>query len=222
MWTPDGRGVTLLSNMGSRLNPNLDLYQAQADGSDFPKLLRGDTQGFQDAEYSRDGKWLVYRKKNDLYAVRTAGNAAAIPLVATRFYEASPRVSPDGRWLAYTSEESGRYNVYVRPFPNTGSAKWRVADGADPLWSRDGSELFYKDSIGNLVSAPVLAGNTFALGPYKALFSLKDYQNYWQWRDYDVTPDAKRFVMIRSAGHPRDEMIVVENFFEELKQKVGR
>jgi Tol biopolymer transport system component len=221
-WTADGRAVTLLSNMGSRSSPNLNLYVSQADGSDFPQRLLSKAGSLQDAEYSRDGKWLVYRRAADLFAVRTAGDTTPIPLVATRFLEASPRLSPDGRWLAYSSDESGDITVYVRPFPNTASAKWRVSDGADPLWSRSGRELFYKNGRAQLVAVPVLAGDTFALGRQEVLFSISEYENYWQWRDYDVAPDGRHFVMIRSAGKPRDELIVVENFFEELKEKLRR
>ncbi len=221
-WTADGRAVAFLSNMGSRSSPNLNLYLSQADGSNFPQLLRGEAASIQDAEYSRDGKWLVYRTSAHLYAVSTAGDTTPIRLVAKPFNEASPRLSPDGRWLAYSSDESGRFDVFVQPFPNSGSARWRVGDGADPLWSRSGRELFYKNGRDQLVAVPVLGGDTFAHGKQAALFSIDGYENYWQWRDYDVTPDGKHFVMIRSAGKPRDELIVVENFFEELTAKVRR
>ena len=221
-WTPDGRGVTLLSNMGSRSSPNLNLYVSQADGSELPQLLRGEVASIQDAEYSRDGKWLVYRASSHLYAVRTAGDTTPIRLLANPSNEASPRLSPDGRWLAYASTESGKIDVFVRPFPNTGSARWRIGDGADPLWSRSGRELFYKNGHDQLVVLPVLGGDKFAHGKEAVLFSIDGYENYWQWRDYDVTPDGKRFVMIRSAGKPHDELIVVENFFEELTAKVTR
>ena len=221
-WTPDGRAVTVLSNSGSRSN-DLDLYVSQADGRALPQRLRDEAGSLQDAEYSRDGKWLVYRTNSDLFAVRTAGDTTPIPLVATQFSERSPRVSPDGRWLAYVSDESG-FNVYVRPFPNTGSARWLVSPvgGADPVWSPSGRELFYKSNLMGLVAAAVLPGDTFALGRQQVLFSITKYVNYWQWSDYDVTPDGRRFVMIRSAGQPHDQVIVVENFFEELKASVKR
>ena len=82
--------------------------------------------------------------------------------------------------------------------------------------------MFYKSGLGDLVAAAVLPGETFALGRQRVLFSYMEYVNYWQWRDYDVAPDGRRFVMIRSAGKPRDELIAVENFFEELKASVKR
>ena len=165
----------------------------------------------------------MYRTNSDLFAVRTTGDTTPIPLVTTQATERSPRLSPDGRWLAYFSDESGG-NVFVRPFPNPGSAKWRVSPlgGADPIWSRSSRELFYKSDLGRLVAAAVLPGKTFTLRGQRVLFSIKDYVNYWQWRDYDVAPDGRRFVMIRSAGKPRDELVVVENFFDQLRTSVKR
>ncbi len=220
-WTPNGQGVTFVSSR-LRSNANLDLWVARADGTELPRLLWHDARSIEDAGYSRDGQWLVYRTGFDLFAVRTSGDTTPIPLVATRFLESSPRLSPDGRWLAYTSSESGDLAVYVRPFPNVASGKWRVSTGgssADPAWSRDGRELFYKNGHGELVAVTVLPGATFAVGGQRALFKYDEYENYWNVRDYDVSPDGRRFVMIRKVGKRRDELIVVENFFEELKER---
>jgi Tol biopolymer transport system component len=144
-------------------------------------------------------------------------------LVATPFDEFTPRLSPDGRWLAYSSDESGRREVYVRPFPNAGTTKWQVstAGGAEPIWSRSGQELFYKSS-GELVAAAVLPGATFGVGERQVLFSIAGYESHVAKRTYDLTPDGRRFVMVRLAATPRAELIVVENAFEELKAKVRR
>ena len=222
-WMPNGRAVTFVSNRGSRSNLNLDLYVGRTDGSTLSQVWH-DAKSIDDAEVSRDGQWVVYRRGFDLFAVRTAGDRTPIPLVATRFLEASPRLSPDGRWLAYSSNESGQREVYVRPFPNTASAKWQVSTfgGADPAWSRSGRELFYKTDNQGLVAATVLPGATFAVGEQRALFQIEKYESYWNWRDYDVSPDGRRFVMIRKASQSRDELIFVENFFEQLKTSVKR
>ncbi len=186
--------------------------------------MRHDVRSINDAEDSRDGQWLVYRAGFDLFAVRTSGDTTSIPLVATRFLESSPRLSPDGRWLAYTSDASGQLEVYVRPFPNVGSTKWRVSTngGADPAWSPNGRELFYKTGLGGLATVTVLPGATFAVGKQRVLFTIDAYETYWNVRDYDVSPDGRRFVMIRRVGKEHDELIVVENFFEELKARVKR
>ncbi len=222
-WTPDGRAVTFVSNGRSHSKLDLDLYVAGADGSAPPRMLLDDAVGIEEAEYSRDGQWLVYRKRFDLFAVRTDRDATPIQLTATPFNEATPTLSPDGRWLAYSSDESSRREVYVRPFPNTGATRWQVsaAGGMEPVWSRSGGELFYRNGD-KLFAAAVLPGATFGVGERHVLFSVAEYDHYWMKRTYDVSPDGRRFVMIRSARKPRDELIVVENVFEELKARVKR
>ena len=158
-----------------------------------------------------------------MFAVRTDRDSTPIPLVTTQFRAATPRLSPDDRWLAYSPNETGQREVYVRPFPNTGTAKWPVsqAGGASPVWSRDGRELFYINSRGELVAAPVLRGVTFSLGKQHVLLSPR-YETLWPEKNYDVSPDGRRFIMIRSPQKTRDELIVVENFFEELKARGKR
>ena len=95
-----------------------------------------------------------------------------VPLVATKFTEVSPALSPDGRWLAYTSNETGQFEIYVVPFPNTSAAKWAVSTrgGTEPHWSHSGSELFYRDGSGNLVAVEVKTKPTFSLGRSTPLF----------------------------------------------------
>ncbi len=134
-----------------------------------------------------------------------------------------PRLSPDGRWLAYMSEESGLNEVYVRPFPNVTGGKWLVSTngGIEPVWAHSGRELFYK-SGSDLMSAEVLSGTTFVLGDRKALFSVEGFRSATNRHMYDVTADDQRFVMIRNPqSEEAGQLIVVENFFEELKAKVG-
>ncbi len=151
------------------------------------------------------------------------GSDTATALVVTEYDETSPAVSPDGRWLAYVSNESGRYEVYVRPFPNTNDGKLQVSTdgGTEPVWAHSGRELFYKGS-GNLMVVEVLPGATFVTGERGVLFSAQGFRwNTWH-QYYDVTPDDQRFVMIRNlGGQEASELIVVENFFEELKAQVG-
>ncbi len=131
--------------------------------------------------------------------------------------------SPDGRWLAYISNESGRFEVYVHPFPNTNDGKWLVSTdgGSEPVWAHSGRELFYKGS-GDLMVVDVLPGLTFVMGERRVLFSVQGFRSTPFHQFYDVTPDDQRFVMIRNlGGQEASELIVVENFFEELKAKVG-
>ncbi len=176
--------------------------------------------------YSPDGEWLVYRvnaQSRDLYALHFGADSTPVALVATEFSETAPAVSPDGRWLAYVSNESGRSEVYVRPFPNTNDFKWLVSTngGQEPVWAHSGRELFYRGG-GNLMSVEVLPGPTFVTGERRVLFSTRGFRSATVHQVYDVMPDDQRFVMMRNLGRQEtSELIVVENFFEELKAKVG-
>jgi serine/threonine-protein kinase len=147
-WTPDGRSVAFSSDRGD----NSDVYVRRVDGGGPAELLRDEERDIWEVTYSPDGEWLVYRVggedgDRDLYA-RRMGVDSAVPLVATGYDETSPAVSPDGRWLAYTSDESGRPEVYVRPFPNTNDGRWLVSAGGgqEPVWAHSGRELFYRGS----------------------------------------------------------------------------
>ncbi len=113
---------------------------------------------------SRDGRWLILRTATtsgspDLLGLKT-GDTTVVPLVASPAVELFPALSPDGRWLAYASNESGTFEVYVRPFPETASAKWQVstAGGNEPAWSSTGRELFYINAKGDMVSAEIPGG----------------------------------------------------------------
>jgi Tol biopolymer transport system component len=211
----------------SRRGAGGELYVKRADGS-APAELMWDEERIAEVTYSPDGEWEVYRVGGgsggrDLLALQVGADSAPVALVATEYEETSPALSPDGRWLAYSSNESGRYEVYVRPFPNTNDAKVQVSTdgGQEPLWAHSGRELFYNGG-GNLMSAQVLLGTTFIVGEQRVLFSTQRFRTGIVYRHYDVTPDDQRFVMIRiPGGEDAGELIVVENFFEELKAKVG-
>ena len=136
-------------------------------------------------------------------------------------------MSPDGRFLAYTSNETGVTEVYVRPFPNATDNKWLVstAGGMNPAWSPDGRELFYRNGSGNLIAVEVVANGTPPLGRQRVLFPVLPYAFEATHRSYDVTPDGKRFVMIRKVVGTTptvEPLTVVENFFEVLRTKVPR
>jgi serine/threonine-protein kinase len=225
-WTRDGRAVTFVSDRGE----NRDLYVKRADGSAGAELLLDDARPVDEGFYSPDGEWLVYRLgqtdgDRDLFAIRPGVDSVGTPLVATSFNENAPALSPDGQWLAYVSNESGRDEVYVRPFPNAGEAKWQVSTtgGIEPVWAHSGRELFYKGATEpyDLITAEVVPGTTFVVGEQRTLFSTSAYRFDAVHQAYDVTADDQRFVMIREPQAEAYELIVVENFFEELKAKVG-
>jgi eukaryotic-like serine/threonine-protein kinase len=223
-WSPDGRSVTYTSNAAG----SIDLWTKRADNSAHAMLQLHEKRGAFSSRWSPDGKWLVYRTNRydpaagDIRGIRPGIDTVAIPLVATKFTETAPAISPDGRWLAYSSNEAGQYDVYVVPFPNTAATKWAVSigGGTEPLWSHSGKELFYRDVAGNMVAVQVQSAPTFALGRSTVLFPAGAYLSFARGVQYSVAPNDRRFLMIRPvATAVPDEMIVVDNWFEELKQK---
>jgi serine/threonine-protein kinase len=134
-----------------------------------------------------------------------------------------PRISPDGRWLAYLSGESGRAEVYIRPFPNVESARWQVSvnGGGLPRWSPDARELFYVDFPGDLIAVEVGPDETFTAGRQRALFSTREYRTLRG--AFDVLPDGSGFMMIReNRGGTVEDLVAVEHFTADLERRVGR
>ena len=132
-------------------------------------------------------------------------------------------MSPDGRWLAYTSDEGGELNVYVRPFPDLASGLWPVSTdgGLEPVWSLDGRELFYRSGVAIKVVS-VGTGDSFGIGAARTVFE-GPYLDLGAGRQYDVAFDGERFLMLKAApadGRSR-RVVVVQNWFEELKRLVG-
>jgi serine/threonine-protein kinase len=235
-WSPDGRSVTFSSNS----NTTYDLWTQRADGS-APAVLQFHEKWtlveLVEPVWSSDGKWLVFQENDetenagDILALRPGIDTAPLRLIDSGFAERAPNLSPDGRWLAYMSNESGRAEVYVVPFPNTKAAKWVISarGGSEPLWSHSGRELFYRDGADNLVSVAVKTTPTFSPGRSTGLFSTTAYGSCEVdrtaelatkrcGREYAIAPDDRRFLMIREATAPaRDKLIVVDNWFEELK-----
>jgi hypothetical protein len=160
-----------------------------------------------------------------VYAIRPGIDSVATPLLTEEFSEAAPVLSPDGRWLAYVSNESGRSEVYVRSFPNVRDTKRQVSTegGVEPMWAHSGDELFYKTPARQLVAATVRTDPTFAVVARQVLFTLGPrIPNFLPVARYDVAPDDQRFLMYREAvsGDSLLGMTVVENFLEEVKAKV--
>ena len=132
-------------------------------------------------------------------------------------------MSPDGKWLAYGSDESGRPEVYVRPFPGIRDARWQISSrgGTEPVWSQDGRELFYRNATDDLIVAEVATSPTFAIRRQRPLFSAKPFISDSRNRAYSVAPDGQSFYFVR-VPTTRVENIVVLNWFDELEAKAGR
>ena len=225
-WTPDGGSVTFRSNRAG----GFDLWTKRADGSAQAMLELDRERGLAQALWSPDREWLVYRTNNnepggsDILALRPGQDTVPVALVvAPEFDEQNMGLSPDGRWLAYSSQETERWEIYVVPFPNAGDAKWAVSTsgGQEPVWSHSGRELFYRNGRGEMVAVQVETEPTFAPGQQEVLFPATQYRTGVNLPRYDVTPDDERFIMVRRAGVATlGELILVQNFFEELKARV--
>ena len=146
-----------------------------------------------------------------------------IPLVATGAEEYAPAVSPDGRWLAYGSYDTGSPEVYVRPFPTTSTARWPVSreGGTEPVWSKNGRELYYRDNERRLVAAELASGPGFAIVSRRTLFSASDYVSDTRHAAYSATSDG-RFLFTRILGGSTPRYVVINNWFAELERRVPR
>jgi len=219
-WHPDGRSLTIISDRTGTPLP----YHRRLDDATLTPMPTFDKRGIFGTDWSRDGEWLVLRTddqalgKGDILAVRPRVDSVAVPIAASpEFAEYSPALSPDGKWLAYVSNESGRYEVWVTSFP-VPQGKWQVssAGGTEPLWARSGRELFYITE-GHLVAAAVTTTTTFQAAPPQRLFSILPFATYGIFnRNYDIMPDDKRFMMIQRNEEPTTRLVAVLNWRAHL------
>jgi serine/threonine-protein kinase len=215
-WTPDGGRISYIWNPAG----DADLVWKRADGSGAEERLLDDPQAQWGMSWAPDGQSLVYRQNTretgrDIWTLPLTGDGQPTPLVQTPAEERAPRISPDGRFLAFVSDETGRSEIYVRTFPG-GDSRWQVTTtgGTEPLWSRRGEELFYR-SENEIVSVSVQADSTFTFGNPEAVVDGPYVPNPMH-TNYDVHPDGNQFVMVRS-GEGETRMMVVVNWFEALR-----
>ena len=229
LWTPNGRRIIFSSNRGIG-QPNL--WSQAADGTGAAERLTTNSHAQFLNGITPDGTAVLYNETTetmgrDLLKVELDGSHRVTPLLQTKFDERNGVVSPDGRWLAYESDNSGSFEIYVRPFPNVGGGQWQVstAGGRQPLWARSGKELFYIGADGTLLRVPVEAsGGTWHAGAPVKLLEGRYYTGTGSGRAYDVSPDGRRFLMIKGpatdAGAAPPALIVVQHWDEELKRLV--
>jgi serine/threonine-protein kinase len=232
VFSPDGRRIAFSRQLGD----TEEIYWQAADGSGSPQALtQGSGMPMHPMDFTTDGATLLYAKSNlprDIYMIPVAGPAGpGTPLISGPASEGSPTVSPDGRWLAYSSDESGDYEVHVRPFPDVDAGHWQISSGGGfhPQWSRDGTELFYLEVRASdvaMLAVSVEPGPTFRPGIPTELFAGPYFYGATVAAPdvYDVSADG-RFLMIKQpeapdAGQAQPDIVIVENWFEELKRLV--
>lgn len=222
-WTPDGKRVVFTWCKSGQPN----LYWQPADGSSGMERLATSDYLQAPGSWTPDGatlaftEWHPEKNMNDIFLLDLRSRHIT-PFLNSGADEGWPEFSPDGRWLAYSSDESGRPEVYVRPFPGPGG-KWLISHegGMDPLWARNGKQLFYRSVDGQQVWAvDVRAEGEFSPGKPRLLFKGQGFGTSGLARGWDLSPDGRRFLMVKMeerSSRPVTEMILVQNVFDKLK-----
>ncbi len=220
-WSPDGTEIVFASHVGG--GPN-DLYLTAADGSGEPERLTESDAGQRPGSWSPNGV-LAFLESGDIMILSMDGDSEPAPFRETPFFERWPAFSPDGNWLAYTSNETGRLEVHVRPFP-AGEPAYQVSNGGGlaPAWSPNGEQLFYctyvEVDVGRFMVADVNLGPTFTRSRPRMLF---EGRHAWGTpiRNYDVSPDGEGFVLLTRVDREPElatRIHIVLNWFKELKE----
>ncbi len=224
VWSPSGTHLALESGRG--------IFWRRADGTGEAVRLTADDAVPHPFSFSPNGDWLAFTRwdsqtKEDVWALpleRTESDhpraGAPVPLLKTTFNEDAPMISPDGRWMAYQSNESGRDEVYVQSFP-VGGGRWPISTGGGsrPVWARRGQRLFYRSPEGVMVASYSVVGAAFEPGTARVWVKISDLG---EW--FDLSPDGTRFVAVENApdaGQPTHVTFLL-NFFDELRRSVPR
>jgi eukaryotic-like serine/threonine-protein kinase len=238
-WAPDGRAIDFVSvrpvspNTAERAEQR-NLWEQAADGSGEAALRWSGisvVSGFR----SPDSRWLVLETRprptsgRDVLAAPATPGGSARDLAASRADEQGPALSPDGRWIAYASDETGANEVFVRPFPDVSSGKWQVSvgGGSAPVWAHDGRELFYVANR-RMSAVAIVPGPPFSAGRPTLLFPLPDRVGGGQASRgaFAISPDDRRFLMLRSLATPDSvatpTLVIVRNFLREVKAKTSK
>jgi Tol biopolymer transport system component len=223
-WAPDGRWVAYAA---SRAGQPRSIYRKASDGSGSEELLFSSPDHMHVDDWSHDGRSLLLTvdaasTKTDIWVLPLDGSGKAAPLLNSAFAEANSRLSPDGRWIAYESNESGRSEVYVQRFPALGGKVQVSTDGGgQPVWAVDGHQLFYRGG-GRLISVSVGAGDPLQLGAATPLLDDTFVNKGANHVGYDVAADGRRFVFARETASmtPRRYFDVTENWLPELLRRV--
>ena len=218
VWSPDDTRLVFSSNRRDRG----DLYLKAASGAGADELLFASGKRKIATDWSRDGRHVLFSEfdpttRQDLWSLSMPDGKATVVL-QTEFFESGGALSPDGRWMAYHSDEAGRQEVYVQPFPGPGP-KWRISreGGTWARWRGDGKELFFIADDRKLMVVEVTAGSTFGAGDPNPLFATRCKRSFS--REYDVTSDGQRFLVNNTlAEESAASITLVQNWHAELKR----
>ena len=222
VWSPDGKWIAYASGR----NGHSELYRKRSDGSGSEEVLLTDSSAILTNDWSHDGKYLIYSKgwggnaAAEIWALPLEGDRKPFMVVprSTSSVTSQGHLSPNGRWIAYTSDESGTNEVYVSAFGG-GQGKWQISSngGEQPQWSRDGKQLYFMDITFNLYSVSVKeVGNALQLGAPVRLIGTNSYSAPEVF--YDVSPDDRKILVDRVSQQVGQSVTVVTNFASELEK----
>jgi Tol biopolymer transport system component len=199
VWNPDGTSFAFSRDAGK------DLYVLSFEGDHPDTVLAKDgTQWTTD--WSPDGRYVVFTNltdNQDIWVAPIRGNGQPSPFLATPFAEGAGRISPNGRWLAYHSDESGQLEVYVQTFPQPGDKRLISSGGGrDPIWGPDGRELFVWNNQGQLIAHELATSDDVTVVRRDVLFQFPDYL-LAEHPNYDIHPDGRRFVIVTNTMQSR-------------------
>ncbi len=230
VWTPDGRLIFSSDRAGAR-----NLFWQAADSTGAVERLIDSPNVKHPSAVSPDGARLIFteitpKTGEDVMQVELDGTRRVTPLVQSPFTERNGIISPDGRWLAYEANDSGQFEISVRPFPAVNSGHWQVSTGGGsrPLWARSGQELLFLSPTGELMRVGVERSATWAASTPTKVLDPGDYYSGvgdYSGRTYDISPDGQRLLRIKEAGGADQtaapaSLIVVQHWVEELKRLV--
>ncbi len=222
VWSPDGRTVAYLASRQGKHTA----WMRRADGSNDEQPVNRNSPLLDEISFSPDGRRLILRTlgtgagTRKLLTAAVGTDSAPRPLVRTEYDNFGAVVSPDGRWLAYVSNESHQNEVYVRPFGAVDSARWTISvnGGVEPLWSHSGRELFFRTPRGDVMAVPVAGGATFQPGTPLKLFANPQLLSDDHHRLYDISPDDRNFIMVRGSQKNAQTLGVVINWATEIQR----
>ena len=227
LWSPTGHRVVFSSMREGERN----LFWRTADATGPVERLTTSPNQQSAYAWAGDGQQVVFVElmnpgDYDIFALSVEGERTVEPLLQRPFSDTRPAVSPDGRWIAYDSRESGQAEVYVQSFPDL-AGKWQIstAGGTSPKWGPDGRELFYRDGQGQAVLVvPIDTEEGFAAGTPEVLFEGPYLSEFPTGGQYDLAPDGQRFLMVKEGAATGDatpaEIVLVQNWFDELERLV--
>jgi Tol biopolymer transport system component len=208
IWSPDGTQILFSSTRASTNQTPKQLYRRAANGTGSDELLLtvGDDEFVVPTSWSQDGRYVIFERTTratvntvgDTWVLPLDGERRAFPLIESKSLKTGARLSPDGRWLAYATDESGTRQIVVQPFPAVSDGKWQVSTsgGIEPKWRRDGRELYYLGLDGAIMAVPIEPGATFDAGPPATLFTTGiSVPGFVHETYYDVTADGQRFIV---------------------------